>query len=105
MGILTEAVDFPAGVWGAPLDWDFLTSEEPIILPSGRFPIQFTPWPNGIAGELVIIDGNETIYISPPANPDLSEKWYYQYIYLTDINGDGLTDVLCARNREAKNGY
>merc|ERR1712176_85271 len=25
--------------------------------------------------------------------------------YLTDINGDGLTDVLCARNREAKNGY
>lgn len=100
VSIITTDIPFPAGVWPAPPDWEsFLSSSRPVVVPSGRFPIKFTPWPVGVAGEVALLDGDAFLSIS--GRPNDEEKWYYQWLHFMDVNGDGRTDVLAARNREA----
>lgn len=103
---ITTDADFPNDVQPTPADFDsFLdtTSTSPIIVTTGRFPLEGNEnWANGLAGEVFIQNGETRISISGKWDPVTNEnKWYYSSVKFIDVNEDGLLDILFARNVEA----
>lgn len=102
--LLTDDVEFPNDALPTPPEWSsFLTSPQPVIVSSGRFPIENSPFEGGQAGEIFILDGDEK-RISISGLPDTaigSNKWYYGDFLFRDVNKDGRLDIITGRQVEA----